>query len=253
MLVSVVIPFYKELNIIGEAVASVFAQSDLPGNVEIEVCIGNDGAYSNREIMEAIRPQHRPYVHIDGNRFGKGPGGARNTALKLCSGGLVAFLDADDVWLPQKISIQLQAIEKGASFVAGAYKFRGRSIIVTPPKSIAMPLDVFWRQGIGTSTVLVRRALIGESLFRDFRFSQDIDFWYQIAQKPIFAYERVVQPLTLYSTGGSTKNKYEQAKSFWDVMRYNHVPPHLCLAVMSRYATRGIFNHYLSIMTENNK
>lgn len=247
MFVSVVIPFYSELDLIGKAVTSVFSQMDLRNRVSFEVCIGNDGGYNNREILAAIAVEHRPYVQIDNNRFGKGPGGARNTGIELSSGELVAFLDADDVWLPEKTAIQLRAIGRGATFVAGAYKFQNTSTIVVPPKQISGPFDVFWRQGIGTSTVLLRRTLIGKTTrFRDFRFGQDIDFWYQVACQPNFAYEGNTQPVALYSTGGSTKNKLVQAMSFWKVMRHNGVPLHLRSAVLCRYALRGVFNHYLA-------
>jgi teichuronic acid biosynthesis glycosyltransferase TuaG len=246
MLVSVVVPFYREINLIAATVDSVIAQQGLPEGVRFEICIGNDGAHSNEEILSAIAPQHRQCVRIANNSFAKGPGGARNTGIALSAGDLIAFLDADDRWLPEKVSLQLRAIAEGCTFVAGAYRFDGRITVVTPPKRVTSPLDVFWRQGIGTSTVLMRRDLLGESRFRDFRFSQDIDFWYQIAQKPGFVYAGVEQPVTTYSTGGSTKNKLVQAKSFWNVMRYNQVPVHLCAAVLSRYAARGIFNHYLS-------
>lgn len=246
MLISVVIPFYSELHLIGRTVSSVFSQTDLPDGTEFEVCLGNDGTFGNREILDVIAPEHRPHVRIDNNRFGKGPGGARNTGIELSSGEFVAFLDADDTWLPEKTAIQLRAIQRGATFVAGAYRFQNATTVVVPPNKISKPIDVFWRQGIGTSTVLLRRALIGETRFRDFRFSQDIDFWYQIAHQPDFAYQGGVEPVALYSTSGSTKNKLVQAMSFWKVMRHNRVPLHLRSAVLSRYALRGVFNHYLA-------
>lgn len=246
MRVSVVIPFYRELDLVGTAVASVFAQSDLPDGVTLEACIGNDGSYSNRQILDAIGIEHGDRVRIDNNRFGKGPGGARNTGMSLASGDVIAFLDADDVWMPQKLSRQIAEIVNGASFVATAYRFNDRSKVVLPPQRVGSPLAVFWRQGIGTSTVVARRDLIGETRFRDFRFSQDIDFWYRIAATPGFVYKGVDEPLAIYSTSGSTRNKLVQAKSFWDVMRHNHVPLIWCLAILSRYGLRGIFNHYLS-------
>ena len=227
-------------------VTSVFSQTGLPDDVRFEVCIGNDGIFSNQQILDAIGAEHRTSVRIDTNRFQKGAGGARNTGIELSSGELIAFLDADDIWLPEKTAIQLRSIARGASFVAGAYQFRNASTIVVPPRTLNAPVDVFWRLGIGTSTVLVRRDLIGETRFRNFRFSQDIDFWNRIAHKTGFVYEGGTQPVALYSTGGSTKNKFVQAKSFWHVMRQNQLPLYLCIAVLSRYAVRGVFNHYVS-------
>jgi teichuronic acid biosynthesis glycosyltransferase TuaG len=246
MLISVVMPFYTERELVGRAVASVFSQTGLPDGVRFEVCIGNDGNIPNTEVLEAIEEPYRARVLIDNNRFAKGPGGGRNTGIELSSGELIAFLDADDLWLPDKIALQVAAVERGASFVSGAYRFENSTTTVMPPKTVRKPIHVFWRQGIGTSTVMVRRDLIGDVRFRDFRFSQDIDFWYRIAQRSGFVYEGVTSPLSLYSTGGSTKNKLVQAQSFWTVMRQNKVPFHLSVAVLSRYGMRGVFNHYLS-------
>lgn len=246
MLVSVVIPFLNELDLIGNAVESIFRQSNLPEGTEIEVCIGNDGSYEGNEIMAAISSRYRRHIFIDANKDDRGPGGARNTGIKRSSGDLIAFLDADDVWLPEKLSLQLGAIQKGATFVATGYRFRDRSVQISPPKSVKRPLDVFWRQGIGTSTVLLRRTLMGESLFGGIRFAQDIDFWYRMAQKSDFKYERLAVPLVLYSTGGSTRNKLDQAKCYWKVMRCNRVGLQYRVPVLMRYAVRGVINHYLS-------
>lgn len=120
----------------------------------------------------------------------------------------------------------------------------GRTPIL-PPESIEVALEVFLRLGLGTSTVIVSRALVGETRFRNLRFSQDIDFWYRIAAKPGFAYDRLTDSLTVYSTGGSTRNKLDQAKSLWHVLKINDVTFVRRLQVMRRYALRGIFNHYI--------
>lgn len=246
MLISVVVPFYTELSLIGRAVDSVFSQTGLADDVSFQICIGNDGSIANQDVLDAIGEGHRARVSIETNRFGKGPGGARNTGIEQSRGDIIAFLDADDQWLPEKTAIQLAAFAGGSSFVAGAYRFDDSETIVVPPQRLDGALDVFWRQGIGTSTAMMRRDLVGDTRFRDFRFSQDIDFWYRIAKKPGFVYEGVAQPVAIYSTGGSTKNKLVQAKSFWTVLQHNQVPLHLSVAVLSRYALRGIFNHYLS-------
>ncbi|UYO44338.1 glycosyltransferase [Rhodopseudomonas palustris] len=246
MLISIIVPFYSEIELIGELVSSVSSQTDLSDGIEFEICIGNDGAYTTSEIRAAIIESHRHRILIERNRFDKGPGGARNTAIELSSGEIIAFLDADDVWLPGKTVAQLRAIESGATFVAGAYRFRNRGTIVKPPKVISRPFDVFWRQGIGTSTVMMRRDLIGETRFRDFRFGQDIDFWYRIASKSGFVYECAEMPVTVYSTEGSTRSKLRQAISFWSVLQQNKLPLSLQLMALSRYAARGIFHHYLA-------
>ena len=245
MLISVIMPFYKEIDMICATVSSVCEQSWIGPEAQIEICIGNDGPFSSDEILERIQPDMRSCVRVAKNQGPKGPGGARNTAIALSAGDLLSFLDADDLWKPEKLALQVPAFATGITFSATGYEMDTGGTPILPPASIQSALDVFLRLGLGTSTVILSRTLIGETRFRNLRFSQDIDFWYRIASKPGFAYARLTDSLTVYSTGGSTRNKLDQAKSLWHVLKINDVTFLRRLQVMRRYAVRGIFNHYI--------
>lgn len=246
MLISVVIPFYNELNLIARAVTSVFEQNiSSSSGVCFEVIISNDGPLGNAEIMAVIPTENISETHIIKNAYLKGPGGARNTGLDTSKGEYVAFLDADDFWLKDKIRVQLDLLLKGKNFVCSGYEFEGSNIVIKPAVEIKKPLDVFLKLGIGTSTVIVSRELVGEDRFRDIRFCQDVDFWYRLAVKKSFRYAASEKKLVVYSRGGSTQNKFVQAKFFWRVLRMNAVPSAMVCMVLIKYALRGIYNHYL--------
>ena len=245
MLISVITPFHKEIDMISETVSSVCGQSWIGPDTQIEICIGNDGPFSDDDILERIQPEMRDCVRVARNQGPKGPGGARNTAIDLAKGNLLAFLDADDLWKPEKLALQVPAFTKGITFSATGYEMDTGGTPILPPESIATALEVFLRLGLGTSTVILSRALVGETRFRNLRFSQDIDFWYRIAAKPDFAFARLTDSLTVYSTGGSTRNKLDQAKSLWHVLRINDISLSQRLRVMRRYAVRGVYNHYI--------
>ena len=100
-LVSVVIATYNMGRYLPEAVGSVLAQS----YVNVEVCIVDDG--STDDTPTVVRNwQHDPRVHAHRQENG-GQARARNRGVALTSGNLVAFLDADDVWLPNKLAQQV--------------------------------------------------------------------------------------------------------------------------------------------------
>jgi glycosyltransferase involved in cell wall biosynthesis len=104
--VSVIIPVFEQLDYLGEAVASVVAQTRRPAEI-IVVCDGGRVDPTPMVTGDGVR------VHIVSRPRG-GPGGARTTGCACASGDLLAFLDVDDVWLPAKLERQVAALEQDA-------------------------------------------------------------------------------------------------------------------------------------------
>jgi len=97
--VSVVIPAYRAARTIRRAVDSVLAQSQ-PAD---EIIIVDDG--SPDDIAAAVRPYGDQLKYLQ--KSNGGAGSARNAGIDVATGGLVAFLDADDYWEPDKLRRQL--------------------------------------------------------------------------------------------------------------------------------------------------
>src|SRR5688500_14438702 len=91
--VAVVIPVYRA-RYLAEALESVFFQSR-PAN---EVIVIDDGSPDQNELRHAIAPYGRAVTLV--RQFNQGAAAARNRGLRATSADLVAFLDADDRWLP---------------------------------------------------------------------------------------------------------------------------------------------------------
>ena len=108
-LISVVIPtFDRDLAMLREAIDSVVDQhlGGLKG-VSFEVIVVDDGsAVPVRTALDAYGPQVRVARRDNG-----GTGPARNTGVRLAQGEMLAFLDSDDVWGPQKIARQVEALQ----------------------------------------------------------------------------------------------------------------------------------------------
>ncbi len=243
MKLSVIIPFYCELELIGRAIESVINNTEDIDGLEILLC--NDGHLSDSIIKRRISSAGLAVTRVVKNIGPKGPGGARNTGIEFSTGDIIAFLDADDYWLDGKLSAQIALIRNGSNFVVTAYSFEDGGAVIQPPKLIVGPMDIFLKRGIGTSTVLISRSLLGTHRFKDLRFAQDIDFWFSLAKSKTFKYVSIEHSYVVYSNGGSTKNKWEQFQYLNKVLQLNFVPPILRIRILNGYFMRGIFNHYI--------
>jgi glycosyltransferase involved in cell wall biosynthesis len=103
--VSIVLPTYDRLQFLPAAIESVEAQSFR----DWELIVADDGSgEETREYLQSIAGRERTKVLSlahSGN-----PGEVRNRALAIARGEYVAFLDSDDVWMPDKLEIQLGAL-----------------------------------------------------------------------------------------------------------------------------------------------
>ena len=100
-LVSVIVPSYNTAQYVPEAINSILAQTYQ--NLEIHVV--DDGSKDNtREVMQAYANDPRVIYHYQENR---GESGARNTGIRAAKGDLIALCDADDLWMPRKLEVQV--------------------------------------------------------------------------------------------------------------------------------------------------
>ena len=106
-LVSIAIPAYNVSKYIGEALSSVFEQDFK----SYETIIVNDGSTDTSELEQVIEPYRDRIVYLQ--QPNRGISAARNAALRAARGQLIALLDADDVWLPGKLSEQLEFMKSG--------------------------------------------------------------------------------------------------------------------------------------------
>lgn len=243
MKLSVIIPFYNELNLISRAVNSVIINSTFFDQVEIILI--NDGSFKESEIRSCFKNNINELIKIVSNNYAKGPGGSRNTGLDILKGDIVAFLDADDFWLPGKLEAQMQEITKGATFVVTSYRFDNSKTIVKPANYINLPEHVFLRLGIGTSTVVLTKDLLADNKFREIRFAQDIDFWFTLAKSNKFKYARITEVFAVYNTSGSTKNKWVQLFYLNKVLSINNINFFKRIRVNIKYIINGLYNHYI--------
>ncbi len=103
-LISVIIPTYNSAPYLSEALESVFAQT----HTCLEVLVIDDGSTDNTAAVMADYTDRTVYIR----QVQSGPSRARNRGIAKAKGAYIAFLDADDIWLPAKLEKQLRAFQQ---------------------------------------------------------------------------------------------------------------------------------------------
>jgi glycosyltransferase involved in cell wall biosynthesis len=161
-LVSTIIPVYNRPSLVGEAVASVLAQTYRP----IELIIVDDGSTDitarvtdelARKYPEEIRVIHQP---------NRGPGLAREAGRLVAKGEFIQYLDSDDLLLPKKFELQVAGLtgnpDCGVSYGKTRYYLLGENPVDIPWKRTGEKIDTMFPAFLqsrwwGTSTALYRR------------------------------------------------------------------------------------------------
>ena len=103
--VSVIIPAYNRADVLPRAIASVLNQTF----TDYEIIVVDDA--STDDTASVAQNANGP-VHVIHHEFNRGAAAARNTGIRAASGAYVAFLDADDEWLPGKLARQIGLLEQ---------------------------------------------------------------------------------------------------------------------------------------------
>lgn len=176
-LVSIVIPVYNGEKYLGQAVESVLKQTHRP----LEIIVVDDGSKDGTAVVAAEFGDALCYV-LQPNG---GAAAARNHGARLATGKFLAFLDADDLWTPEKLSRQLDTLAKNpnAQMVFGYVRqFISPELSEEVRSSLSCPSEAM--AGYSQTTMLIER----ETFFRvgEFATSWEVgEFmdWYARAQE----------------------------------------------------------------------
>lgn len=189
-LVSVVIPAYNVARYISETLESVFGQT----LTDYEVIVVNDGSLDTEDFEQAIAPYLNRILYLKQENGGASL--ARNTGLQAARGEFIAFLDADDLWLPAYLDQQMKFIrERGCDLACADATFfgdpssEGKRYMDTLMATAAAVDDVTFLQLVNadrsliTSGVVARREPMMEvGLFdKALRNAQDLDLWLRLS------------------------------------------------------------------------
>ncbi len=223
--VSVVIPAYNAARTLGEAIASVRAQT-LP---VLEIIVVDDA--SKDETLATLEALVGPDLVIVRQSRNAGGSAARNRGIDTARGEWIAFLDADDLWVPHKLEMQLAAL---ATQSMPAFCFSSLVRVNEYGESHVLPkrsprqgetlADYMLKAGnvVQTSTLLLPRAVLQSCRFRGgLRRFQDIDFVLQLGTAGVTAVH-VNEPLVEWrNLGGPTVSSLQDPSVVRDLFSYH--------------------------------
>ena len=185
--VSVVVPTYKAAAFLAEAVASVRAQTY--GAAEI-IVVDDASPDDSAAVAESLG------VRVVRQETNQGPSAARNRGVALATGDLVAFLDADDAWLPWHLELCVSALaaHPAAALACTAALDWAAPVPLRPARPrVEVPSDptveLLRDPFVPQAAAVVRRGAFAEAGGYDerCRHAEDFDLWLRVAARHLVA------------------------------------------------------------------
>jgi glycosyltransferase involved in cell wall biosynthesis len=193
--VGVIIPTFNRGRKVARAVCSVLFQT----LVDHEIIVVDDGSTDDTQAVLAPLQSHIKIIPHPGNL---GVSAARNTGIRATAAPLIAFLDSDDYWLPEKLAVQVRFFREHPEAVACQTEERWvrRGLRANPKKKHLKPSGDIFEPSlklclVSPSAAMVKRSLLEEvGLFDEaLPVCEDYDLWLRISCRyPIYLIERTL-------------------------------------------------------------
>lgn len=255
-LVSVIIPCFNNADMLPGAINSVLEQ-DYPN---IEIIVVDDG--STDESIEVLKQFNKKITLIQ--QINQGPAAARNKGLQAAAGEFIAFNDSDDLWLPGKLTAQIDFLQRHPEFAmcyCGWMEWDGHSSLLSitddpidaaPTISSEGPASQGWlytallkESVIHTITAVLRKEVIDNiGLFNtDYRIGEDHDYWLRISRK--YRIAKLSQVYALYRNNPNSITKKVHDKNYSLLILESAIANYGLNCPSGEQASQTLLNQYL--------
>lgn len=241
--VSVIMPAYNAQQSIAQSIESVIAQT----YENWELIVVDDCSKDNTsEIVRRYADADRR-VHLYPNQTNLGAAGSRNEAFRHCSGEYIAFLDSDDLWMPEKLEKQVAlALSSQPDIIYTSYEIMddagktAYSDFIVPTHTDFDATLKF--SPIGCSTAFISRKMMEKWLFPTDIYQEDYAYWLLLLKNGATA--AGIQDVLVryrYARGTRSSNKIKNAYRRWQTYRdYLGLPFFRSVYLSAYYGLKGI-------------
>ena len=220
-MISVIIPAYNAERYIAKAIDSVLSQSCS----DLELIVVDDGSTDGTvNIVKSYSDPRIRYIYQENASQAM----ARNKGMEVAIGDFIAFLDADDIWLADKLKEQIQLFnnpEVGVVFCGAKLIDENGHIYGNKHQEIHQGnvlKNILYANFVVCSSVILRRSILKDNglKFRpDRKGVEDWDMWCQIAFFCKFAYSKKRLVLYREHIGGISKNNDLMLESYAQMLK----------------------------------
>lgn len=247
-LVSVIMPVYNSEKFLDESISSVIEQTY--GNWELIIV---DDASTDKSILLAQKyAQGEDRIKVYKNDINLGVAATRNKAVSLAEGDWIAFLDSDDIWLPNKLQTQMSFCNGGkqklcysGALIIGQDSAETGKQIEVPPKITRT--ELLKGNDIVTSTAVVEKKILKKyPMVRDENVHEDFVLWSQILSECDQGVG-VCKPLVKYrlTDGSKSRNKIKSSLMTWRSYKLMGLSCFECSRCFARYIFHGVRRYWL--------
>lgn len=218
-LVSIIMPAFNALHTLPDSLASVKQQS----YPHWELLVIDDGSSDKTASYVEEQACTDPRIKLLRQPSNQGVAAARNAGIAAAQGQYIAFLDSDDLWLPQKLSQQLKAMRENQALVSMTAYYRFTQIpkwqgTCTPPNWLDYA-SLLKGNAIGNLTGMYDCQAIGKVYQKAVRH-EDYLMWLQVVRKAGRAYglQEVLAAYRVSATSLSG-NKIKSLLWTWQIYR----------------------------------
>lgn len=187
-LVSVIMPSYNSENFISQSINSVKQQT----YTNWELLITDDCSTDNTLIIIKSFQSKDSRIKIFKLKNNSGAAIARNNSIKNSNGRYIAFLDSDDLWVNNKLELQIDFMKKGqyALTYTGYEKFKSNGVFISNiySKNKLSYNDMLKNNYIGCLTAIYDSKILGKIQMPNIRRRQDYALWLKILKQIKYAY-----------------------------------------------------------------
>lgn len=223
-LVSIIVPVYNAEKFIRETMDSVLAQT----YPHWELLLIEDGSSDGSAdvIEEYIAKKGESRIRLIRLPSNQGAARARNKGLWEAAGRYIAYLDADDLWAPEKLEHELRFMEeKEAAFAFTGYEFADEHGVGLG-KIVRVPETLIYRQALSNTTIFTTTVMFDSSkipkelLEMPVIKSEDTALWWKVLKAGYTAYG-LDENLVKYRRAGRSlsSNKLEAVRRIWNLYR----------------------------------